>query len=131
MEMRAINEISGLIVDAAFRLHVAVGPGLFESVHETLLDHELKKLRLKVERQAAVPLEYEGLRFEEAFRADMIVDERIIVEVKSVADIHPVHKKQLLTYLKLTGLTLGLLINFGADRIKDGIFRIANRLEQD
>ncbi len=131
MEMRALNEISGLIVDAAFRLHVAVGPGLFESVYETLLEHELNKLRLKVERQVVVPLEYEGLRFEEAFRADLIVDERIIVEVKSVADIHPVHKKQLLTYLKLTGLNLGLLINFGADRIKDGIFRVANQLEED
>lgn len=131
MEMRAINEVSGLIVDAAFRLHVAVGPGLFESVYEALLDHELKKLRLKVERQVAVSLEYEGLRFEEAFRADMIVDGRIIVEVNSVADIHPVHKKQLLTYLKLTGLTLGLLINFGADRIKDGIFCVANQLKEN
>jgi GxxExxY protein len=129
--MRPINDISGLIVDAAFRVHLAVGPGLYESVYEALLDHEFKKLGLGVERQVVVPLVYEGLRFEEAFRADMIVDERIIVEVKSLVDIHPVHKKQLLTYLKLTKLTLGLLINFGADRIKDGVFRVANQLKED
>lgn len=129
--MRAINEISGLIVEAAFRVHVAVGPGLFESVYEALLDHELKKSGLQADRQVMVPLEYEGLRFEEAFRADLIVEKRIIVEVKSLVDIHPVHKKQLLTYLNLTGLSLGLLINFGADRIKDGIFRVANQLKED
>jgi GxxExxY protein len=129
--MRPINDISGLIVDAAFRVHMAVGPGLFESVYEALMEHELKKLGLRVERQVMVPLEYEGLRFEEAFRADMIVDERIIVELKSVVEVHPIYKKQLLTYLKLTGLSLGLLINFGADRIKDGVFRVANQLKED
>lgn len=129
--MRPINEISGLIVDAAFRVHVAVGPGLFESVYEALMEYELKKLGLRVERQVMVPLEYEGLRFDEAFRADMIVDERIIVELKSVVEVHPIYKKQLLTYLKLTGLSLGLLINFGADRIKDGVFRVANQLKED
>ena len=129
--MRSINEISGVIVDAAYRLHVAVGPGLFESVYEALLDHELRKSGLQVDRQVVVPLEYEGFRFEEAFRADLIVEKRIIVEVKSLADLHPVHKKQLLTYLKLTGLSLGLLVNFGADRIKDGIFRVANQLKED
>ena len=129
--MRSINDISGLIVDAAFRVHVAVGPGLFESVYEALMEHELKKLGLRVERQVMVPLEYEGLRFDEAFRADMIVYERIIVELKSVVEVHPIYKKQLLTYLKLTGLSLGLLINFGADRIKDGVFRVANQLKED
>jgi GxxExxY protein len=129
--MRPINDISGLIVDAAFRVHMAVGPGLFESVYEALMEHELKKLGLRVERQVMVPLEYEGLRFDEAFRADMIVDERIIVELKSVVEVHPIYKKQLLTYLKLTGLSLGLLINFGADRIKDGVFRVANQLKED
>ena len=129
--MRSINDISELIVDAAFRVHVAVGPGLFESVYEALMEHELKKLGLRVERQVMVPLEYEGLRFDEAFRADMIVDERIIVELKSVVEVHPIYKKQLLTYLKLTGLSLGLLINFGADRIKDGVFRVANQLKED
>jgi GxxExxY protein len=110
---------------------MAVGPGLFESVYEALMEHELKKLGLRVERQVMVPLEYEGLRFDEAFRADMIVDERIIVELKSVVEVHPIYKKQLLTYLKLTGLSLGLLINFGADRIKDGVFRVANQLKED
>jgi GxxExxY protein len=129
--MRPVNEISGLIVDAAFRVHVAVGPGLFESVYEALMEHEVKKLGLRVERQVMVPLEYEGLRFDEAFRADMIVAERIIVELKSVVEVHPIYKKQLLTYLKLTGLSLGLLINFGADRIKDGVFRVANQLKED
>ena len=129
--MRPINDISGLIVDAAFRVHMAVGPGVFESVYEALMEHELKKLGLRVERQVMVPLEYEGLRFDEAFRADMIVDERIIVELKSVVEVHPIYKKQLLTYLKLTGLSLGLLINFGADRIKDGVFRVANQLKED
>jgi GxxExxY protein len=129
--MRSINDISGLIVDAAFRVHVAVGPGLFESVYEALMEHELKKLGLRVERQVMVPLEYEGLRFDEAFRADMIVDERIIVELKFVVEVHSIYKKQLLTYLKLTGLSLGLLINFGADRIKDGVFRVANQLKED
>jgi GxxExxY protein len=125
--MRPINDISGLIVDAAFRVHMAVGPGLFESVYEALMEN----LGLRVERQVMVPLEYEGLRFDEAFRADMIVDERIIVELKSVVEVHPIYKKQLLTYLKLTGLSLGLLINFGADRIKDGVFRVANQLKED
>lgn len=127
-EVKDINDISGQIVDAAVRVHTALGPGLLESVYERVLAYELDKRGLVVERQVPVPVVYEEVTFEEGFRADLIVDGQIIVELKSVETLAPVHSKQLLTYLKLRDLRLGLLINFGAPLLKDGIRRIANNL---
>lgn len=124
------NEISKHVVDAAFTVHVALGPGLLESVYETVLCHELRKRGLKVERQVAVPIVYDGLQFEEGFRADIVVEHKVVLELKSVEHVLPVHSKQTLTYIRLMDKRLGFLINFGAARIKDGIWRIVNGLEE-
>jgi len=123
------NEIAQQIVDAAYQVHTALGPGLLESVYEVVLTHELKKRGLQVSRQHPLPVVYENVRFDEGFRADLIVEEKVIVEIKSVEKVAPVHKKQLLTYLRLADKRLGLLINFGDALIKDGISRIANGLK--
>lgn len=127
-EMKDINNISGQIVDAAMQVHTRLGPGLLESVYERILAYELEKRGLKVARQVPIPFQYDDLRFDEGFRADLIVDDAVLVELKSVETLAPVHGKQVLTYLKLTNLGLGLLINFGAPLLKDGIKRIANNL---
>lgn len=124
------NEIATILVDSAYRVHVALGPGLLESVYEVALSHEIEKRGLKAERQVAVPLEYDGIRFDEGFGADIFVEEEVIVELKAVEKVLPVHKKQVLTYLRLTNSRLGLLINFGAPLIKDGITRVVNGLEE-
>lgn len=123
------NEIAKMIVNAAYKIHTTLGPGLLESVYEVVLAHELKKLGLNVSRQQSIPITYEDLKFEEGFRADIIVEDKVIVELKSVEEIAKVHQKQLLTYLRLADKRLGLLINFGAALIKDGLFRIVNKLE--
>ena len=122
------NKISKQVVDAAFKIHTTLGPGLLESVYEAVLAYELNKRGLKVVRQKAVPVIYEDVHLEEGFRADLIVEDKVIVELKSVEIIAAVHKKQMLTYLRLTNLKLGLLINFGDALIKDGIVRIVNGL---
>ncbi|WP_025321174.1 GxxExxY protein [Deferrisoma camini] len=124
------NEIAKVILDSAFRVHRALGPGLLESVYELALAHELQKRELRVARQVPVPIEYDGLTFDQGFRADLIVEDRVIVELKSVETVQPVHKKQLLTHLKLSGCRLGLLINFGEALLKDGITRVVNNLEE-
>ena len=126
--MSDLNRISGTIVYAAFHIHSALGPGLLESVYEAVLARELEKRGLQVERQKPVPIVFDGLRFDEGFRADLIVENCVVVELKSVEEIARVHSKQLLTYLRLLDCRLGLLINFGAPVIKDGIRRIMNRL---
>ena len=118
------NEISKQVVDAAFHLHTELGPGLLESVYEALLAHELELRGLQVARQQPISFEYRSLKFDEGFRADLIVNDLVIVELKSVEQLPPSHKKQLKTYLKLTGKRLGLLVNFGAPLIKDGIHRV-------
>lgn len=123
-----LNQISGQIVDAAFHIHSKLGPGLLESVYEVILAKELERRGLFIERQKAVPIEFEGLHFEEGFRADLVVERAIIVELKSVETLAPVHSKQLLTYLRLLDYRLGLLINFGAPLLKDGVKRIVNKL---
>jgi iron complex transport system substrate-binding protein len=123
-----LNHISGQIVDAAVRVHTRLGPGLLESVYERVLTYELEKRGLTVERQVPVPIAYDDICFEEGFRADLIVAKSVIVELKSVETMAPVHHKQLLTYLKLMDYRLGLLINFGAPLLKDGIKRIVNDL---
>jgi GxxExxY protein len=122
------NEIAKIGVNAAYHIHVKLGPGLLESVYESVLAYELKKRGLRVVRQQPIPVVYDELQFDEGFRADLIVNDLVIIELKSVEKIHPVHKKQLLTYLRLADRRLGLLINFGEALIKDGISRIANNL---
>jgi GxxExxY protein len=122
------NEIARQIVDAAFQIHQRLGPGLLESVYETVLEFELTRRGLRVERQCPIPLEYDGVRMEQGFRADLIVEGLVIVEIKSIEVVAPVHKKQLLTYLRITGKRLGLLINFGTALLKDGVTRLANNL---
>lgn len=122
------NEIATQVVDAAYHIHTKLGPGLFESVYEVVLAHELTKRGLQAERQVTVPIEYEGMTFDEGFRADVIVENKLIVEIKSIEKLANVHKKQVLTYLRLTDMKLGLLINFGEALIKDGIVRVVNGL---
>ncbi|MDA3904743.1 MAG: GxxExxY protein [Bacteroidales bacterium] len=122
------NEISKIIVNTCYNIHVEIGPGLLESVYEEILYFELVKLGLKVERQKAIPVIWKGIKMEIGFRADLIVDDKVIIELKSIEAIAPVHPKILLTYLKITGKKLGLLINFNEKLIKDGITRIVNNL---
>jgi GxxExxY protein len=122
------NKIAKVVVDACFHIHTRLGPGLLESVYVRILEYELIKRGLHVRREVPVPFRYDELEFDEGFRADLIVNEIVILEIKSVEETAPVHKKQLLTYLKLTQIKLGLLINFGAPLIKNGIFRLVNRL---
>jgi GxxExxY protein len=124
------NEIAKEIVDAAYKIHTTLGPGLFESVYEAVLAYELGKRGLRYERQKAIPVVYETVHLEEGFRADIIVEGKVIIELKAVDAIAPVHKKQLLTYLRLADKRLGLLINFNVELIKDGITRLVNRLAE-
>ena len=121
-----LEQIAKDVVDAAIKLHMALGPGLLESVYTVILQKKLEERGYTVEREVAIPVEYEGIQFETGFRADFIVNGRFIVELKSVEKLAPVHAKQLLTYLKLTGFHLGLLINFGEEFLKNGIKRLAN-----
>ena len=117
------NEIGSVVVDCAVALHCDLGPGLLETVYEVTLARALERRGLHVERQVAVPIEYEGERFAEGFRADLIVEGKVFLELKSVERVTPAHKKQLLTYLRLTGLKLGYLLNFGEALMRDGITR--------
>jgi iron complex transport system substrate-binding protein len=125
---RDLDEITGIVIDAAIKLHQALGPGLLESVYEVILTRDLERRGLMVERQKAVRFEYDGLIFEEALRVDLLVESSVIVELKSVENLAPVHKKQLLTYLRLMKLPVGLLLNFGAPTLKEGLQRIVNNL---
>jgi GxxExxY protein len=120
------NEIGTIIVDSAVELHRNLGPGLLESVYEVTLARTLERRGLLVQRQVAVPIEYQGESFSEGFRADLIVGDLVIVELKSIERVTPAHKKQLLTYLRLTGLKLGYLLNFGEALMRDGITRTIN-----
>jgi len=120
------NQIAEKILDASFLVHRSLGPGLLETVYEVVLAQKLRDLGLAVERQVPIPIQFEGIQFDEGFRADLIVESRVLVELKSVEKLAPVHPKQVLTYLRLTNLKLGLLINFNEALLKDGIKRIAN-----
>ena len=122
------NEISLIIVNTAYHVHYTLGPGLLESVYEEIMYYELCKQGLNVERQQSIPIIWDELKMEIGFRADLIIESKVIVELKSVETIAPVHPKQLLTYLKVTGIKLGLLINFNEPFIKNGITRIVNNL---
>ena len=122
------NELSKIIVDVSYKIHTKLGPGLLESVYEAVLYYELTKKGLQVERQKPIPVIWEDVYLDIGFRSDLIVENKVIVEIKSVAEISNVHPKQLLTYLKITDLKLGLLINFNESLIKNGIKRIVNNL---
>lgn len=125
------NQLSKIILDAAFKVHTGTGPGLLESVYEVTLAHELRKAGLRVERQVAIPIRYDDLTFDEGFRADLLVEGKVIVELKSVEHLARVHGKQLLTQLRLSGHKLGLLINFGESHLKNGIERVVNGLPEE
>ena len=124
------NEIAAIIVDVALEIHKRLGPGLLESVYEEVLFYELKKRGLQVEKEVPISVEWDDLNIEVGFRADVIVENKVIVELKSVEQVAPVHKKQLLTYLRLADKRLGLLINFGEELLKDGLVRLVNKLEE-
>lgn len=121
-----LKRLTGAIVDAAFKLHVGLGPGLLESVYQSILARDLARRGLHVDSERVISFEYDGMSFDSGFRVDMLVENSIVVELKSVEQLSPVHPKQLLTYLRLLHLPVGLLINFGAARLKDGIRRVAN-----
>ncbi len=124
------NDVAKIIVDVAYKIHTRFGPGLLESAYQALLIYELQKCGLRVTGEQPVPLDYEGVHLDVGYRADLIVEELVIVELKSVEQIAPVHKKQLLTYLKIADKRLGLLINFGDALIKNGITRVVNGLKE-
>jgi len=124
------NEVSGQIVDAAIKVHTVLGPGLLESVYEAALAYELEKRGFKVLRQHPVPVIFEEVHLECGFRADLLVQDLVVVELKAVEQVHPVHKKQLLTHLRLTGKRVGLLINFNVELLKDGITRVVNNFRE-
>ena len=122
------NELARIIVDSAFKIHTTLGPGLLESVYEATIAYELKRRGLEVIRQQAVPVIYEDVRLDIGFRADLIINQKVIIEIKSVESMAPVHAKQLRTYLRLTDRKLGILINFNVALIKEGIKRVVNGL---
>lgn len=124
------NQLGTVIVTAAYRVHTELGPGLFESVYEVVLAYEIRSLGIEVERQPAIPIFYRNLKFEEGFRADLIVGNKVILELKSVENLEKVHAKKLLTQLRLSGMHLGYLINFGAAHLKSGILRVVNGLPE-
>ena len=125
------NELSKVILDAAFKVHTRTGPGLLEICYEVMLAHELRKQGLRVERQVPIPIRYDELTFDEGFRADLLVEDKVIVELKSVEELQRVHGKQLLTQLRLSGRRLGLLVNFGEVHLKNGIERVVNGLPDE
>ena len=124
--MRESEQISGDIIDVSLRIHRDLGPGLLESVYEAVLASKLAEMGYSVARQRPIDIEFEGTRFEGAFRIDLLVEEQLLVEIKSVERLMPVHGKQLLTYLRLTHQPVGLLINFGCETLKEGLKRIVN-----
>ena len=129
--MMTENEIGTICIESAINIHRELGPGLLESVYEVVLAHELGQRGLHIQRQAPISITYRGLRFEEAFRADLVVADKVILELKSVEQISKAHRKQIQTYLRLTGMKLGYVLNFGAALMKEGIVRAVNGLEEE
>jgi GxxExxY protein len=125
---KALDDITGTVVDAAYKLHTGLGPGLLESVYETVLARDLARQGLHVERQKLVSFDYDGLHFRDGLRIDVLVESTVVVEIKSVEKLFPVNPKQVLTYLRLLRLPVGLLINFGAPTLKEGLRRVVNNL---
>jgi iron complex transport system substrate-binding protein len=128
VEMHELDDITGAIIDSAMKIHKELGPGLLESVYEVVLARALEGRAFHVERQKPIRFEYDGMVFEDGFRVDLLVDERVVVELKSVEKLAPVHSKQLLTYLRLMNLPVGLLINFSGVTLREGLHRIVNQL---
>jgi GxxExxY protein len=124
------NEISKILVDIFIKVHSELGPGLLESVYESAICHELRKRNLNFSKQEGIPVFYDSVKMDMGFRADIIVENKVIIEVKSIETLLPVHHKTLLTYLKLTNIKLGLLVNFNVNLIKNGLVRIVNKLEE-
>ncbi len=127
-DVKELDDVTGAIVDAALKIHMDLGPGLLESVYEVVLARALQKRGFCVERQKVIRFEYDGMVFEEGFRTDLLVEDRVVVEIKSAERLAPVHAKQVLTYLRLMNLPVGLLVNFGAATLKEGLQRIVNNL---
>ncbi|MEP7129682.1 MAG: GxxExxY protein [Sphingomicrobium sp.] len=125
--MQDVETLSEIAVDCGFHIHQGLGPGLLESVYEALMASSLAPRGLSVERQKVIPVEFHGMSFAEGFRADLVVEDQLLIEVKSIDRLAPVHGKQLLTYLRLTKQPLGLLMNFGAATFKEGLRRVVNR----
>lgn len=123
-----LDDITGAIIDCAIKVHIDLGPGLLESVYEAVLARALARRGLRVERQKVIRFEYDGMTFDEGFRIDLLVEDRVIVELKSIEKLAPVHSKQVLTYLRLMNLQVGLLMNFGEATLKEGLHRIVNKL---
>lgn len=128
--MLELDEITGVVIDCSVHIHKDLGPGLLESVYEVVLARQLQQRGFSVERQKPVSFVYGGIQFDEGFRADLVIDGRVIIELKSIDKLAPVHAKQLLTYLRLMKLSVGLLINFGSATLKDGLRRIVNQLPE-
>jgi GxxExxY protein len=124
------NDIGTICIETAIGLHRDLGPGLLETVYEIVLAHELGRRGFRVERQIPIPIAYRGIMFEEAFRADLMVEKKVLIELKSVEQISKAHRKQLQTYLRLTGLKLGYIFNFGAALMREGIVRAVNGLDE-
>jgi GxxExxY protein len=129
VSVEVLNAISGQVVDAALAVHSELGPGLLESVYEIALAYELRQRGFRVERQIPVPVHYRGIKFDEGYRLDLVVDDLVIVEIKSIETVTAIHRKQILTYLRLTNRPLGLILNFNVNLMKEGITRIANGIE--
>jgi len=125
-----INEITGQIIDAAIKVHSALGPGLLESAYEICLAHELRKRGLNVQTQVMLPIEYDGIQLDAGYRIDLLVEKVVIVELKAVEKMNPIFEAQILSYLKLSNLQVGLLINFHVPRLKDGLKRIVNNYQE-
>jgi GxxExxY protein len=125
------NEIGQIVIDSALAVHRELGPGLLETVYEVILAHELRRRGLRVDRQVPIAVEFRGIKFDEAFRADLVVESKVVIELKSIEQVTRVHKKQLQTYLRLTRYKLGFLLNFGELLMKSGITRAVNGLEED
>lgn len=123
---KSLDEITGEVVDAAYKLHRDIGPGLLESVYEVVLARDIERRGLRAARQETVSFEYDGLHFRDCLRVDLLIESRVVVEIKSVEKLQPVHPRQLLTYIRLMHLSVGLLINFGAPTFREGIHRIVN-----
>ena len=124
------NDIASVVVDAALKIHKTLGPGLLESVYQATLSFELQKRGLRVVEQLALPVRYEGVKLDLGFRVDLLVDDKLVIEIKSVEAVAPVHRKQVHTYLRLMNKRLGLLINFNVELMKNGIHRVVNRLPE-
>jgi iron complex transport system substrate-binding protein len=125
---KALDDVTGAVVDAAYKLHTGLGPGLLEPVYETVLARDLLRQGFYVERQKVVSFEYDGLQFRDGLRIDLLIESTVVLEIKSVERLLPVHPKQVLTYLRVLGLPVGLLINFGAPTLKEGLRRVVNNL---